>query len=332
MTIETVDLFDDTALREAHDVTLADAAARPYATPWTWQEYRTAARTPDPWSVLRMLGARAADGVLVGVAEAWFPQRDNTTMVWADLSILPSRADDVGVAALLDAFHDLARRHGRSAVHVMAGVSRDERTSPKSRALESAGYGLLLTNAHRILELPIDVDEMGSLSDAVAARHAAYRIIAWHGTCPEQWIDEYADLRARILLDAPDGGAGFEREDYDAERVRHEEAELEAQERVLYTAIAIAPDGAVAGHSQLVVPGTDEANAFQWDTLVLAAHRGHRLGIALKARNLGEAADAFGPRTVLHTFNAEENAPMIAVNERLGFRLVDYLGEFRIEL
>lgn len=62
---------------------------------------------------------------------------------------------------------------------------------------------------------------------------------------------------------------------------------------------------------------------------MLAEHRGNRLGLALEARNLLEAADAFEGRTVLHTWNAEENAPMIAVNEQLGLHLVDYSDQFR---
>lgn len=41
----------------------------------------------------------------------------------------------------------------------------------------------------------------------------------------------------------------------------------------------------MAGHTHLVIPGTDQVNAYQWDTLVLPEHRGHRFGLALKARH-----------------------------------------------
>lgn len=331
VTIETVDVFDDAQLREAHAVTVADTGAQAYPVTWTWQEYRVAARTRDPWTDRQLVLARAADRAAIGLVDAFLPQRDNTALIWADLHILPGHEQDTDIAELLAALGELAKRRDRTAIEIGAVLDVDSRTSAKRRVLETAGFGLALTYAHRVLDLPVELNRMRSLAEELAPHHATYRLVTWRGACPEAWVDGYAELRARILIDAPDGGIGYEREAYDAARVRHEEAELEGQQRVMYTAIAVAPDGSVAGHSQLVVPGTDDVNAYQWDTLVLEAHRGHRLGLALKARNLIEAADGFGPRKVLHTWNAEQNAPMIAVNDRLGFRLVDYSGEFRIE-
>lgn len=332
MSVQTIDLRDDAQLREAHGVTLADASAQAYGVPWTWLEYQVAARTPDPWSTLCTLLARTDDGVPVAVAEAWMPQRDNTSMIWCDLSIVPGYESDRAVEEILGALATLAYENDRDDLQATAAWPVDAETNAKREALERAGFGYVMTNAHRVLDLPADLDRMRSLADEAAPHHAAYRLLSWRGACPEQWMDGYARLRARILVDAPDGGIGYEPEDFGPDRVRHEESEFEAQWRVMYTTIAVHDDGTVAGHSQIVVPGTDEVNAFQWDTLVLAEHRGHRLGLALKARNLSEVADALGSRTVLHTWNAGENAPMVSVNARLGYRLVDYHGEFRLRL
>lgn len=63
------------------------------------------------------------------------------------------------------------------------------------------------------------------------------------------------------------------------------------------------------------------------------AHRGHRLGAAIKARNLlalqagADAADLAGRRLV--TWNAEVNDHMIAINDRLGFVRTARLGEMQ---
>ncbi len=89
-----------------------------------------------------------------------------------------------------------------------------------------------------------------------------------------------------------------------------------------FTQVAIAAGGRLAGHSQLVVPQTDQENAYQWDTLVLPEHRGHRLGLALKVANHQAAADALVPRTLIHTWNSDTNDPMVAVNAALGYRAV----------
>ena len=82
---------------------------------------------------------------------------------------------------------------------------------------------------------------------------------------------------------APSGDVGIGPEHFDAARVRHEEARWREQGRVGQTVAAVAPDGTLAGHTQLVVPDHGET-AYQWDTLVLPAHRGHGLGLALHER------------------------------------------------
>jgi len=81
-------------------------------------------------------------------------------------------------------------------------------------------------------------------------------------------------------------------------------------------------------YSELVLPGFDPGHVYQWGTLVRPEHRGHRLGMATKVHNLRLfQRDHPGP-ALLMTYNAEVNRPMIAVNEAMGFRPVQRLGEF----
>jgi hypothetical protein len=55
---------------------------------------------------------------------------------------------------------------------------------------------------------------------------------------------------------------------------------------------------------------------------VLREHRGHRLGLAVKLANLDSLEASFPGVALVVTGNAQENAPMIAVNEMLGFEVV----------
>ena len=64
----------------------------------------------------------------------------------------------------------------------------------------------------------------------------------------------------------------------------------------------------------------------QEDTLVLAEYRGHRLGMLLKATNIQLLMEQAPATTAIVTFNAEENRPMLAVNEAVGFRPIGYEG------
>ena len=77
----------------------------------------------------------------------------------------------------------------------------------------------------------------------------------------------------------------------------------------------------------------DPDNAFQWGTLVRRADRGHRLGMAVKVASLRLLQRGRGPRPArIHTWNAGVNDHMIAINERLGFRPVERMGEFQKKL
>ena len=66
----------------------------------------------------------------------------------------------------------------------------------------------------------------------------------------------------------------------------------------------------------------------QWCTYVHRAHRGHRLGLAVKAENLRAVQKMHPERTVITTTNSPVNAPMVAINELMGFRPVDVFAEF----
>lgn len=85
-------------------------------------------------------------------------------------------------------------------------------------------------------------------------------------------------------------------------------------------------------HSDLLVPAGDRPKVYQWGTLVRRDHRGHHLGAAVKLANLLALQERFPDRTEIHTTNAENNAAMVGINERLGFRVVEICPEFMLEL
>ena len=69
--------------------------------------------------------------------------------------------------------------------------------------------------------------------------------------------------------------------------------------------------------------------AYQWGTLVRGDAPGHRLGIAVKVANLRLLQRERPDVRTLITYNAEVNAHMVGVNDRLGFVPVARLGEFQ---
>ena len=91
-------------------------------------------------------------------------------------------------------------------------------------------------------------------------------------------------LVGSVVTEAPTGGLEVEPEVFDADRIRADEVVFEAAGRTKYTTLALAPDGSVAAYTEIAIPSYDPGRGYQWGTLVLRAHRGHRLGLAPRWR------------------------------------------------
>ena len=90
--------------------------------------------------------------------------------------------------------------------------------------------------------------------------------------------------------------------------------------------------GELAGHSVVVVDEERPQYAEQHDTSVVAAHRGHRLGLLLKADMNLWLRDVQPQITEISTWNAESNDYMIGVNEAIGYRIMGRELEFQKSL
>ena len=101
-----------------------------------------------------------------------------------------------------------------------------------------------------------------------------------------------------------------------------------AMGRVRFETVALTADRQVVAQSTLSVPRSGATEAYQWGTFVHRGHRGHRLGLATKAVNLGAVQDFRADLTMIITQNAETNGYMVAINERMGFRPIEVSAEF----
>jgi RimJ/RimL family protein N-acetyltransferase len=139
-------------------------------------------------------------------------------------------------------------------------------------------------------------------------------------------------LDATLMTEAPMGEIEREAEAADVETLRAGEAVVAAQGRQKVNAAALAPDGDLVAITDLAVTEHEPERAYQWGTLVRPDHRGHRLGLAVKVANLRLLQQAHPQITTVVTYNADVNAPMVAINEQVGFRPVSYLGELQKRL
>jgi L-amino acid N-acyltransferase YncA len=291
----------------------------------------------------------AWDGAtMVGRCGLDWERDERAATVELTLGVLPSeRRRGIG-SLLLAAAEDAARELGRATVVAYSdhpdttGVAAAPQTDAAgggavlrapdgdaelSAATPAAGFaaahGYALGQLERVSSITVDgrTEEFRRLLAARTARAAAegYRLELWTDRTPERLVDAYAAARARMVLDVPAGGVTLDEERWDAARVReHESEELDGGTGVL-VAVAVTDDGEVAGYTELELP-PDRAFAYQYDTLVVGAHRGHGLGMLVKLANLVRLAEAAPERTVVYTWNADENEHMLAINVALGFR------------
>ena len=91
--------------------------------------------------------------------------------------------------------------------------------------------------------------------------------------------------------------------------------------------MAFAPDGELVGYTDVFVPPHVEHRAEIGITMVLPEHRGHALGLAMKLATHASLQAAVPSCRLVSTSNADVNAAMNAVNERMGYRWVEQLLE-----
>lgn len=205
-------------------------------------------------------------------------------------------------------------------------------TSPGARFCAAIGLQERNTDVHRMLDLPVYPELLDSLAAEAAPHHAQYSLISWTDPCPDQHRAAYCALKEAMIAEAPLGDLQFEPECWDEQRLREAEAELIAMGRTRLVVAAATGDGSIVAHNEVLHAAHDPGRLYNWDTLVLPGHRGHRLGLAMKVANLSRVQHLHPRGRELHTHNAAQNAPMAAVNDQLGFRPVDLVGEWQVEL
>jgi hypothetical protein len=88
----------------------------------------------------------------------------------------------------------------------------------------------------------------------------------------------------------------------------------------------------LAGHTVVGVDVERPWYASQFDTSVVRAHRGNRLGLLLKIGMIRWLATEEPQVRILDTDNAASNSYMIAVNDLIGYRVIGSEYEYQRKL
>jgi len=278
---------------------------------------------PSPTGPALLLGAQVAEGNGPD-AGVWVASEDGEAVGFGVLTL--PRHENTDTAQLRGAVHPdrQGRGIGRALLGELAAATDRPRLRARAwvgtageRALPRLGFEAGQTHVVRRLDLDGHHDDWTRLRKESPAE--GYELSRLVGPTPKELLDDMVVLREAIN-DAPEDG---EYEAYPPERITAYENALAARRQTQYTVVARhAATGEPAGISFVCVDEFAPSIAHQEDTSVVRRHRGHRLGLRLKLE-MADWLRVERPEVVAtDTWNASGNHHMIAVNERLGLRVV----------
>ncbi len=254
----------------------------------------------------------------VGTVAVYHSSYENLDSAWIAMAIHPDhRGQGHGLAAL-EAAHDVVRAMGRTKV---GSFGWDNPTTTAFAA--AAGYEPKSRSVMRRQHLdeltPGLVDGLFAEAEAHAGDYELLRIL---GRSPDELLEPLVSATDAIN-DAPLDDLDLEDDVFTVDRIKaYENAQIESGYRFYRVLARHQRTGEIGGLSIVTVDSTQPAIGDQHDTSVVRAHRGHRLGMLLKADMLRWLAEAEPELRTIDTFNAASNDHMVAINKLLGYRVL----------
>jgi RimJ/RimL family protein N-acetyltransferase len=320
MRIQQLDLADEETTQACYDVMCAaHQADEPVVPPQSRAVFRL--YLSHGWEKMpgEVWVAADDDGAVVGYYRLNLPDLENLDKAFGGPTVHPAeRRRGIGRELLR---HEGARAeaHGRSlfGAEATAGSAGDA-------FAQAVGARLDLEEVRRIQYLrDITPGTVAALRASAEQAAAGYSLVTWTGPMPEEYYGPMAEV-LNAFNDAPHG-THEEPVIWDADRVR-ERTGIFQQAGVTrgYGVAAVHDaDGAMAAFTGVVVDPDEPEWGLQQLTAVTRPHRGHRLGLLVKTVMLELLASAEPKLDRIETGNAATNEHMIAVNEQLGYQVVE---------
>ncbi|MBA2641159.1 MAG: GNAT family N-acetyltransferase [Nocardioidaceae bacterium] len=258
---------------------------------------------------------RSTGGAVAGFVEVGYPHWDNLHLAGLDLVVHPdARGDDAVADALLGKAIDACRTDSRLSL-----VSDAWRDSWLAGYWERHGWPVASHAAQRrIVVSEVDRPRLDQLLADAEGSSPTYDVEVLPSPTPDGWVQDMIEVR-RAMNDAPLDDLNIDDEEWSAERLVASDAALASRELRVHRLVARRrSDGVLGGFTAVVVEEARPTVGFQEDTAVVGTHRGHRLGLRLKAAMLQRLAALEPQLQTIDTWNAESNTHMLAVNDAIG--------------
>ena len=213
-------------------------------------------------------------------------------------------------SALVDLVIHRTKEEGRSTIIARARMPFERREDhPYRRFAERRGFTLANTEVHRVLDLPVDEQLLASMIRGGGAAPPGYTIERYVGGRAGGAAAVLLPRHNQLVLDAPPATSSSRRRRSPRRSGWSARTQLRAARRLRSTVRGAGRRPAGRRLQRPVDPaGRPARTSTSGARSCVRDHRGHRLGLALKARNLLEVQREHPGRTALHTANAEVNA------------------------
>jgi mycothiol synthase len=269
----------------------------------------------------------AADGTPIAAAFCWSNAAGDPRVMECDVLVRRDRRRQGIGSRLLAEICDETARDGRSLLtwSTFDAAPAGEAFTRRVRARRG--------RVNRTSELALaDVDwEMVDAWDAAQrARRLGHHIDVVDGVFPDHLRDDAAVLH-HIMQTAPREDLDVGDVVVDAQSVAELDRALVASGRMRWTMLVRDSTGACVGGTEVTFEPSDPAVAFQQNTGIDPAHRGVGLAKWVKAAMLKRIRDERPGTKRVRTDNAFSNAPMLAINDALGFKTTSTRTEWQAQ-
>lgn len=328
--IRDVDKADETTLHRWWEVSHDAQSDRPIDYFPAWEVARVALPTEHPDFHVELFGAQDGDR-MVGAGLINLPMSDNLRMSYLDVFVeWPHRRRGVGTL-LLDEVERRARAAGRELALVEV-FTPPGGTSAGASFGDARGYVVANREGAKAIDLAASEPGWRALEDEIAAALGDYRIESWRDAVPDNYAQDFCDMIGGFIAMTPVGELELEDGEWTVDRLRSGERRAVAIGQAKFLAAAVTPDGRLVGCTDARVNLASPRVGYVGLTMVMPEARGHRLGLGMKLATHRALRAEFPECELVVTSNADVNEHMNAVNDALGYRVIEQLLEYQKHL